>query len=108
MLVKSVSVCIYGKLATWAGTQPPLQLGFHIIVSEKAKQRVVFFFAFKPNLLTPWCDQAYVHAKLKNRTERQVSVRDVVASCSSINSFHYCLYLTYEHKNSLDIQMRLW
>ena len=44
MLVKSVSVCIYGKLATWAGTQPPLQLGFHIVVSEKAKQRVVFFF----------------------------------------------------------------
>ena len=71
MLVKGVSVCIYGKLATWAGTQPPLQLGFHIVVSEKAKQRMVFFFfAFKPNLLTPWCDQAHIHRKLKNRTER--------------------------------------
>ena len=46
MLVKSVSVCIYGKLATWAGTQPPLQLGFHTVVSEKAKQRVVFFYFF--------------------------------------------------------------
>jgi len=47
MLVKSVSVCIYGKLATWAGTQPPLQLGFHIIVSEKVKQRLVLFFCFQ-------------------------------------------------------------
>lgn len=46
MLVKSVSVCIYDKLATWAGTQPPLQLSFQFIVSEKAKQRVVLLFFF--------------------------------------------------------------
>ena len=59
MLVKSVSICIYGKLATWAGTQPPLQLSFHIIVSEKAKQRVVLFFllssqiCFRPGVIKP-------------------------------------------------------